>query len=139
LILTPLNAALICRIKEVTLLILLYSRTRLATTSPYTIGILCILALAKGCLIVRKDLSKGSKEDEEAFVDRLVEANWYCSCSIVKSISEVLGDKEAGDFGRISLRFFCYIRGCNYIEFGACFLFIRGPNKRVFVGCLYNC
>jgi hypothetical protein len=49
------------------------------------------------------------------------------------------GDKEAGNFSRISLRFFCYIRGCNRMEFGAYFLFIRGPNKRIFVGRLYSC
>ena len=133
----PLNAALICRIKEVTLLVLLYSRTQLAIASPYAIGILCVLALARGCLIVRKDSSEGSKEDEEAFVDKLVEANWYCSCFIVKSISEVSSDKEASDFSRISLRFFCYTSKCNCIEFGACFLFIRGPNKYKFVS-LYS-
>jgi hypothetical protein len=52
---------------------------------------------------------------------------------------EVSGDKEAGDFGRISLRFFCCTRGCNRMEFGTCFLFIRGPNKRAFVGCSYGC
>jgi hypothetical protein len=56
--------------------------------------------------MVGKDLSKGGKEDKEAFVDKLVEANWYCSCSIVESISEVSSDKEASDFSRISLRFF---------------------------------
>jgi hypothetical protein len=57
--------------------VLLYSRTRLATASPYAIGILCVLAVAKGggCSIVRKDLSKGSAKVEETFVDRLVEAN----------------------------------------------------------------
>jgi hypothetical protein len=52
---------------------------------------------------------------------------------------EVSGDKEAGDSGRISLRLFCRMKGCDYMEFGACFLFIRGPNKRAFVGCLYGC
>jgi hypothetical protein len=48
---------------------------------------------------------------------------------------EVSGDKEAGDFGRISLRFFCYTSGCDRMEFGACFLFIRGPNSRILEGC----
>jgi hypothetical protein len=52
---------------------------------------------------------------------------------------EVSSDEEAGDFGRISLRFFCYMRGCNRMEFGTCFLFIRGPNKRAFVSYLYGC
>jgi hypothetical protein len=71
----PLNAALICRIKEVTLLVPLYSRTQLATASPYTTSILYALAVARGYLIVRKDLSKSSKEDKEVFIDKLVEAN----------------------------------------------------------------
>jgi len=142
LILTPLKAATICRVNKETERVLLYSRTRLAIASPYTTSILCVLAVAGGCLMVRKDSSEGNVE--ETFVDRLVKANWYCSCFIVESILEVsgdkeAGDKEAGDFGRISLRFFCYTRGCNRIEFGACFLFIRGPNKRVFVSRLYNC
>ena len=130
---------MICRIKEVTLLVLLYSRTRLATASPYAIGILCVLAVAKGggYSMVGKDLSRSGIEVEETFVDRLVEANWYCSCSNIGSVLEVLGDK--GDFGCISLRLFCCIRGCDYMEFGACFLFIRGPNKRAFVSCSYSC
>jgi hypothetical protein len=139
LILTPLNAALICRIKEVTLLVLSYSRTQLATASPYATGILCASAVAEGCSIVGKDSSESGEEDKEAFVDKLVEANWYCNCSKVGSILEVSSDKEASDFGRISLRFFCCISGCDYMEFGAYFLFIRGPNSRVFVGCLYSC
>ena len=135
--LTPLNVALICRIKEEVERVLLYSRTRLATASPYAIGILCVLAIA-GCSIVGKDSNKGS-------VDRLIEVNWYCSCSTIGSvleelgsILEVSGDKEAGDSGRISLRLFCRMKGCDCIEFGACFLFIRGP-KRVFVGRSYDC
>jgi hypothetical protein len=127
----PLNAALICRIKEEVERVLLYSRTRLATASPYAIGILCVSAIAS-CSIIGKDSNKGN-------VDKLIEVNWYCSCSKVGSILEVSSDKEASDFGRISLRFFCYTKGCNRMEFGACFLFIRGPNKRVFVSRLYNC
>jgi hypothetical protein len=70
--LMPLNAALICRIKEEVLQVPLYSRTRLAIASPYAIGILCVLAIARG-LIVRKDSSKGNIE--ETFVDKLIEAN----------------------------------------------------------------
>jgi hypothetical protein len=75
LILTPLKAALICRIKEVTLLVLSYSYTRLATAFPYAIGILCVLAIARGCSIVGKDSSSGAKVAKETFVDRLVKAN----------------------------------------------------------------
>jgi len=70
--LTPLNTALICRIKDKVLQVLSYSRTRLAIASPYAIGILCVLAIA-GYSIVRKDSSKGSVK--ETFVNRLVEAN----------------------------------------------------------------
>jgi hypothetical protein len=67
---------LICRIKEVTLLVPLYSRMRLATASPYAIGILCVLAIAKGYSIVGKDSSKGGvKVVKETFVDKLVKAN----------------------------------------------------------------
>jgi hypothetical protein len=110
-----------------------YSRTRLATASPYVIGILCVLAVAS-CSIVRKDSNKGS-------VNKLIEVNWYCNCFTVKSVLEELGSilevsSNEGNFSCISLRLFCCIRGCNRMEFGACFLFIRGPNKRVFVGCL---
>jgi len=71
--LIPLNAALICRIKEEVKRVPLYSRTRLVTASPHAIGILLILAVARSCLIVRKDLSEGSVK--ETSVDRLVEAN----------------------------------------------------------------
>jgi hypothetical protein len=70
---TPLNIALICRIKEEVKRVLLYSRTRLATASPYAIGILLVLAIAKGYLIVRKDSSEGNVK--ETFVNRLIEAN----------------------------------------------------------------
>jgi hypothetical protein len=75
--LTPLNAALICRIKDEVLRVPLYSRTRLAIASLYAIGILCVLAIAKGkgYSIVRKDSSKGGAKVEETFVDRLVKAN----------------------------------------------------------------
>ena len=57
--LTPLNVALICRIKEEVKQVLLYSCTRLAIASLYAIGILLVLAVARGCLIVRKDSSRG--------------------------------------------------------------------------------
>ena len=73
-----LNATLICRIKEEVKRVLLYSRTRLAIASPYTIGILLVLAIAKGYLIVKKDSSKGNikaKVAKEPFVDKLIEAN----------------------------------------------------------------
>ena len=74
--LTPLNAALICRIKDEVLRVLLYSRTRLAIASPYAIGMLYVSAIAGGCSIVRKDSSRGGAEvAEETFVDRLVKAN----------------------------------------------------------------
>jgi hypothetical protein len=75
--LTPLNIALICRIKEEVKQVLLYSCTRLVIASPYAIGILYVLAIAKGggYLIVEKDLSKSSIKVEEAFVDRLIKAN----------------------------------------------------------------
>jgi hypothetical protein len=45
--------------------------------SPYEIGILYVLAIAKGrgYLIVRKDSSKGNIEVKEMFVNKLVEAN----------------------------------------------------------------
>jgi len=71
--LIPLNVALICRIKEEVKRVLLYSRTRLAIASPYTIGILLVLAIAKGYLIVKKDSSKGNIK--ETFINRLIEAN----------------------------------------------------------------
>jgi hypothetical protein len=51
---TPLNAALICRIKEEVEQVLLYSRTRLAIASPYATSILCVLAVAS-CSIIGKD------------------------------------------------------------------------------------
>jgi hypothetical protein len=70
---TPLNAALICRIKEEVERVLLYSHTRLAIASPYAIGILCVSAVARGCSMVGKDSSRGSVE--ETFVNRLIEAN----------------------------------------------------------------
>jgi hypothetical protein len=75
--LTPLNAALICRIKDKVLRVLLYSRTRLAIASPHAIGILCVLAIAKGrgYSIVGKDLSKSGVKVEETFVNKLVKAN----------------------------------------------------------------
>jgi hypothetical protein len=49
----------------------------LATASPYAIGILCVLAVAKGggYSIIRKDLSKSGVKVEETFADRLVKAN----------------------------------------------------------------
>jgi hypothetical protein len=74
---TPLNAALICRIKEEVKRVLLYSYTRLAIASPHAIGMLYVLAVAISCscLIVRKDSSKGGAKVEETFVDRLVKAN----------------------------------------------------------------
>ena len=71
--LTPLNAALICRIKEEVERVLLYSRIRLVIASPYAIGILYVLAVARGYLIVGKDSSKSNTK--ETFVDRLVKAN----------------------------------------------------------------
>jgi hypothetical protein len=71
--LTPLNVALICRIKEEVKRVLLYSRTRLAIASPYAIGMLYVLAVARGYLIVGKDSSKGNAK--ETFVDKLVKAN----------------------------------------------------------------
>jgi len=57
--------------------VLLYSRTRLAIASLYAIGILCVLAVAKGkgYSIVRKDSSKSSAKVKEAFVNKLIEAN----------------------------------------------------------------
>ena len=80
LILTPLKAAAICRVNKETERVPLYSRTRLAIASPYTIGILCVLVVVKGrgCSMVGKDSSKGdveAKVAEEPFVDRLVKAN----------------------------------------------------------------
>jgi hypothetical protein len=45
---TPLNAALICRIKDEVEQVLSCSRTRLAIASPYAIGILCVSAAAGG-------------------------------------------------------------------------------------------
>jgi len=71
--LTPLNAALICRIKEEVKQVLLYSCMQLATASSYAIGILYVLAVARGCLIVKKDSSKGNIE--EMFVNKLIKAN----------------------------------------------------------------
>ena len=70
---TPLNVALIYRIKEEVKRVLLYSYMRLVITSLYAIGILLILAIARGYLIVRKDLSKGNIK--ETFMDKLIEAN----------------------------------------------------------------
>jgi len=144
---TPLNVALICRIKDKVLRVPSYSRTRLATASPHAIGMLYVSAVARGCSIVGKDSSRGGAEvAKETFVDRLVKANWYCSCSNIGSVSEELGsilevsgDKDAGDSGRISLRLFGRTKGCDRMEFGVCFLFIRGPNKCVFVSRSYNC
>jgi hypothetical protein len=72
---TPLNVALICRIKEEVLRVLLYSRTRLAIASPYAIGMLYVLAIAKGYLIVKKDSSKSGIRAKEPFVDRIIKAN----------------------------------------------------------------
>jgi len=72
-ILTPLKATTICRVNKETERVLSYSRTRLATASPHTTGILCVLAVARGYLIVGKDSSKGNIE--ETFVDRLIKAN----------------------------------------------------------------
>jgi hypothetical protein len=76
-ILIPLKATTICRVNKETERVLLYSRTRLAIASPYTIGILCVLAVAKGggYLIVRKDSSKSNIEVKETFANKLVEAN----------------------------------------------------------------
>jgi hypothetical protein len=45
---TPLNAALICRIKEEVKQVPSYSCIRLDIASPYAIGILCVLAVARG-------------------------------------------------------------------------------------------
>jgi hypothetical protein len=72
-ILTPLKATAICRVNKETEQVLLYSRMQLATASPYITSILCVLAVARGCLIVRKDSSEGNIE--ETFVDKLVKAN----------------------------------------------------------------
>jgi len=77
---TPLNVALIYRIKEEVKRVLLYSCTRLAIASPYAIGILYVLAIAKseGYSIIGKDSSKGNikaKVAKEPFVDKLIEAN----------------------------------------------------------------
>ena len=74
---TPLNVALIYRIKEEVKRVLLYSCTRLAIASPYAIGILYVLAIAKGggYSIVKKDSSKSSIKVKEAFVNKLVKAN----------------------------------------------------------------
>jgi hypothetical protein len=75
--LTPLNTALICRIKEEVEQVLLYSRMRLVIASLYAIGMLYVLAIARGynCLIVGKDSSKGNAKVEETFVNKLVKAN----------------------------------------------------------------
>ena len=70
---TLLNAVLICRIKEEVKRVLLYSYTRLAIASPYAIGILLVLAVAKGYLIVGKDLSKSNIK--ETFINKLIKAN----------------------------------------------------------------
>jgi len=78
LILTPLKATTICRVNKEIKQVLLYSYTRLAIASPYITSILCVLAIIKGCLIIRKDLSKSSikvKVAKELFIDRLIEAN----------------------------------------------------------------
>jgi hypothetical protein len=76
-ILTPLKATIICRVNKETERVLLYSRTRLAIASLYTIGILCVLAIAKGkgYLIVRKDSSKSNIRVKKTFANRLIEAN----------------------------------------------------------------
>jgi hypothetical protein len=76
-ILTPLKATAICRVNKETERVLLYSRTRLAIASPHAIGILCVLAIAKGkgCLIVGKDSSKSGIKVKETFANRLVKAN----------------------------------------------------------------
>jgi hypothetical protein len=75
--LTPLKATTIYRVNKETKQVLLCSRIRLAMASPYEIGILYVLAIAKGrgYLIVRKDSSKGNIEVKEMFVNKLVEAN----------------------------------------------------------------
>jgi hypothetical protein len=132
LMLIPLKATAIYRINKEIEQVLLYSCMQLAIASPYATSILCVLAVAS-YLIVGKDSSKGGVEVEETFIDSLIEANWYCSCSNVGSVLEV-----SSDFGRISLRFFCCISRCDCMEFGVCFLFIRGSNKRKFAG-LYSC
>jgi hypothetical protein len=72
-ILTPLKAIAICRVNKETERVLSYSRTRLAIASLYIIGILCVLAVARSYLMVRKDSSKSNIK--ETFVDRLVKAN----------------------------------------------------------------
>jgi hypothetical protein len=76
---TPLKAALICRIKDKVLRVPSNSRTRLATASPYTIGILYILVVARGRSIVREG-SGGSgvpllEEVKKIFIEKLVEAS----------------------------------------------------------------
>jgi uncharacterized membrane protein len=73
LILIPLKATTICRVNKEMKRVLLYSRTRLAIASPYTTSILCVLAVARGYLIVRKDSSKSNIK--ETFIDKLVKAN----------------------------------------------------------------
>jgi hypothetical protein len=72
-ILTPLKAAAICRVNKETERVPLYSCTRLAIASPYITSILCVLAIARGYSMVRKDSSEGNVK--ETFVDRLVKAN----------------------------------------------------------------
>jgi hypothetical protein len=72
-ILIPLKAVAICRVNKETERVLLYSRTRLAIASPHITGILCVLAVARGYLMVGKDSSEGNVE--ETFIDRLVKAN----------------------------------------------------------------
>ena len=76
-ILIPLKATAICRVSKEIDRVPLYSRTRLAIASPYAIGILYVLVIAKGrgCSIVKKDSSKSSIKVKEAFVNKLVKAN----------------------------------------------------------------
>ena len=54
---------------------LLYSCTRLAITFPHAISILYVLAVTRGCLIVKKDSSKGSIRVKEPFIDKIAKAN----------------------------------------------------------------
>jgi hypothetical protein len=77
LILIPLKATTICQVNKETEQVLLYSYMRLAIAFPYAIGILYVLAIAKGkgYLIVRKDSSKSNIKVKKTFANRLIEAN----------------------------------------------------------------
>jgi hypothetical protein len=86
------------------------SYTRLATASPYAIGILYVLIIARGRSIVEEGEGSSSsgvlllkEEVEEIFVEKSVEASWSRNCSTVGSISKELGG--------MSLRLFYRTRG----------------------------